>query len=631
LPWLLCLCRPRRCVSAGVVLRRWWAEEENRQRRSAGGARRRPLGDLPVNLPSSRSWGSPEKKKEEEEEEGEEESGAGADEFGDSIVLDEVWDDGDGGGGAPMDLEGSLGDEGETTERPVRVVGLVLADLVDADGDLGLGEAGSHEDGVDAVRGARGPLGVAELEAVPGAALGAPGSLHLEHVAALHRDGPGVGDALAQVAVVPVPHRARPPGRVTVSGHGVPEQALPGEGVEEAVDPAAAGEQRAADARGDVAHGGAVRQRQHHVHTWVERHEHRDAIDGFDRGGVGHGGAHRVRGEEMARLLAQGHERHDVDQDGAELDNLSGREAEETQHQAPALTNCQRESAEQRRLVILTKAESTDVCVAVNAEAQSGQDIGKGPDAHDGEGEMEGSDALSVHGRVEGVEGDGEDEEARGDVATVQQPALREARLVGGGQSRCRWGDAPAASAAYLRGSQDGVDPDPVEADDERRALLQVGQQQVEDEDDVLVVADPALVVRAPADEAEADEADDGHGRQDGHEAEDAEGHEAVAEGVAQVGVAVGRGEVFAAMGLDLGLAGRGAHARVVSPASGGGGGGGACQCEATHRGGKKERKREKVGAGAWVSARPPEKVVVVVVVVVVVPGGGKGGFTVGD
>lgn len=76
-----------------------------------------------------------------------------------------------------------------------------------------------------------------------------------------------------------------------------------------------------------------------------------------------------------------------------------------------------------------------------------------------------------------GVEGDGEDEEAAGDVAELDEPALREADRVG---------------------PQDLARRRPVERDQEPQRLQQVRQDELVDQHDALVAPDEARVVRFP-------------------------------------------------------------------------------------------------------------------------------------
>jgi len=84
------------------------------------------------------------------------------------------------------------------------------------------------------------------------------------------------------------------------------------------------------------------------------------------------------------------------------------------------------------------------------------------------------------------MDGDSEHEERTANVTRMQQPSLRKAR----------WMRRENVVLVY-----------PVPADEVGGALLQVGQQQVEDQHDVLVIADERLIVQAPGRKPESDEA----------------------------------------------------------------------------------------------------------------------------
>jgi len=82
------------------------------------------------------------------------------------------------------------------------------------------------------------------------------------------------------------------------------------------------------------------------------------------------------------------------------------------------------------------------------------------------------------------VDGNGQNEECRGDVSDVNEKALTE---------------------APVRLTVDLTELKPVEADNEAQCLHQVGQGQVVDEDNILIVADEGAVMLAPSDHAVAD------------------------------------------------------------------------------------------------------------------------------
>ena len=121
------------------------------------------------------------------------------------------------------------------------------------------------------------------------------------------------------------------PEAADAAAHGLAHQALAGEGVQQAVDPAAAGQQGADNALrrraqvvalvGHAPHaGGAERQGQQDVDEGVEHHEFGDAVDGLDGGLVGEvvAGAALV-GEQRGGLAAQLDEGDQVGGDQAEL------------------------------------------------------------------------------------------------------------------------------------------------------------------------------------------------------------------------------------------------------------------------------------------------------------------------
>lgn len=65
--------------------------------------------------------------------------------------------------------------------------------------------------------------------------------------------------------------------------------------------------------------------------------------------------------------------------------------------------------------------------IPVQADSEAGQEIGEDPGADDHACKHLVSDPLSVHSRVERVNGDGEHEKATADVARMEQPGLRKA------------------------------------------------------------------------------------------------------------------------------------------------------------------------------------------------------------
>lgn len=118
--------------------------------------------------------------------------------------------------------------------------------------------------------------------------------------------------------------------------HGIVQQPLARDGVEQTVDPAAAGEQGARDAGHGVAgrlaavghaphatHG--QRQREQDVHAWVQDHQRGDALDGGDVVQVRRVEALALRRScgrhDVAGPMAQDEERQDVEQNGAEFED----------------------------------------------------------------------------------------------------------------------------------------------------------------------------------------------------------------------------------------------------------------------------------------------------------------------
>lgn len=101
------------------------------------------------------------------------------------------------------------------------------------------------------------------------------------------------------------------------------------------------------------------------------------------------------------------------------------------------------------------------------------------------------------------VDRNGKHEKATGDVSNLQEPRLEKARCGRG---------------------QDLVDAEPMERHDERNRLLQVGQKEVVDQDDILVVADVLSVVFPPADQPVCDEDEQSGDAEKRHHGEDGDG-----------------------------------------------------------------------------------------------------------
>jgi hypothetical protein len=102
------------------------------------------------------------------------------------------------------------------------------------------------------------------------------------------------------------------------------------------------------------------------------------------------------------------------------------------------------------------------------------------------------------------VNGNGKNEKAARDVAEVEEPGL---------------------DKTGHRRALDAVDAQPVERHGKGYGLLQIGEQQVVDENDVLVVADVFLVEAAPQDQTVRDEGQQDNDTKQRHDGEDAHGY----------------------------------------------------------------------------------------------------------
>ena len=147
------------------------------------------------------------------------------------------------------------------------------------------------------------------------------------------------------------------------------------------------------------------------------------------------------------------------------------------------------------------------------------------------------SHSLPIHGRVESVHRNRQHEESTANVSRMQQPRLGKTRA---------------------RRRHNHVLVDPVEADQERRALLQIGNEQVQHQNHILVVAQKRPVVELPCHQAVADEADQRQSGANGKECEDADGDEAFLEVGRERVEAVGFGKVGGAVYVDAGSVGVG-------------------------------------------------------------------------
>lgn len=106
-----------------------------------------------------------------------------------------------------------------------------------------------------------------------------------------------------------------------------------------------------------------------------------------------------------------------------------------------------------------------------------------------------------------GVGGDGQDEQTAGWIARLHQPPLEVARR---------------------RLVLDDARRRPDEADHEADGLLEIGQEEVEDEQDILVLGQRALVVVPPEDEPVEEEGEQAQACDGGDEGDDADGEEAL-------------------------------------------------------------------------------------------------------
>ena len=131
-----------------------------------------------------------------------------------------------------------------------------------------------------------------------------------------------------------------------------------------------------------------------------------------------------------------------------------------------------------------------EVFVAVEAYSEPRQEIAEGPKRENAGVECLIPDAHSVDGSKEGMKGNGQNEEGARDIARMKQPRLSKA-----GRMRC----------------QDVILMHPVKADQEGCCLLHVGQQEIQDQDDILIVPYEGLVVQSPCQNSEADETDQTH------------------------------------------------------------------------------------------------------------------------
>lgn len=93
----------------------------------------------------------------------------------------------------------------------------------------------------------------------------------------------------------------------------------------------------------------------------------------------------------------------------------------------------------------------------------------------------------------------------------------------------------------------------PMPADEERCTLLEVRDEEIEDQDDVLVVADADdfVTVSAPGDDSQGDEDDESRGAGHGESRKDGDGDQADAQTGGELGQAVGRREVVVAVEMN--------------------------------------------------------------------------------
>lgn len=259
------------------------------------------------------------------------------------------------------------------------------------------------------------------------------------------------------------------------------------------------------------------------VDTRIEYHVQGDAVESLDSLCIRTVGRNGAVDQKVSCLLAESVERAEVYQDGTEFDRedpdilriqsvkeVKGAEDDTHMTPEPFTLECRRDPA---------PSPSPDkVLLAMHGDSHSRQEVRQHPKTNDRSDEDFAADPTSQCCGVVGVDCNCQHEETTADVSRMQKPALTEAGW--------RW-------------SQDVAFSIPVPADEERSALLEIGNQEVEDQDDVLVVADERLVVKAPGDESGGDEDDEcccaGH-REGG---EDGDGDQSVPEVVGQFGRAV--------------------------------------------------------------------------------------------
>ena len=125
----------------------------------------------------------------------------------------------------------------------------------------------------------------------------------------------------------------------------------------------------------------------------------------------------------------------------------------------------------------------------------SGQEKDESPDSNEGRAEDAMWKLSSPHHRVPRVKSNCQHPKATGDVAHLHQPSLNEAR-------RC-WG-------------QDVILCYPMPSNEEGERLLEIGDDEVEDQEEVLIIAGIYAIIFQPEDHAVGDEADQTEGAYSG-------------------------------------------------------------------------------------------------------------------
>lgn len=166
------------------------------------------------------------------------------------------------------------------------------------------------------------------------------------------------------------------------------------------------------------------------------------------------------------------------------------------------------------------------VGVTVHDGAECGEKNGKGPGQHDEDDAQPVAEAIALDRAEERMRGDEEDEESRRDIADVEEPAL---------------------GKALGRRGEDGFFFDPVEGQDEGQGLLKIGQEKIDNQQDILIldmsvrtssrmektnVANVCLIVLPPGDEPASYKAEEGEGRESRHAADNGQGPKAIGKAV---------------------------------------------------------------------------------------------------